>query len=180
MTRCKLEENLYRCNYAVNNTIFRRTNKTVVFVLKSWLQRVSQQKGKTQFFEIYASKIPNFVANKPKHILFAMKVKAAYFAMKNPKHVLGKIKVWIAPCSPPIEFARLSLPLPYTVFAPTLFEFDPSDIQMSWFVTKALAECVKCYVCDNHFEFRQLCEPAWELGWRNQLNTPRGIWGYQK
>ena len=54
---------------------------------------------------------PNFVANKPKHILVAMKVKAAYFATKsriavfcelglaastvvakNPKHVFGKIE----------------------------------------------------------------------------------------
>ena len=43
-----------------------------------------------------------------------------------------------------------SSPLPYAVFAPTLFELDPikssspldwaGDIQMSWFVTKALAE----------------------------------------
>ena len=29
------------------------------------------------------------------------------------------------PLSPPIEFAPSSSPLPYTVFAPTLFEFDP-------------------------------------------------------
>ena len=54
---------------------------------------------------------PNFVANKPKYILVAMKVKADYFATKsqiavfcelglaastvvakNPNHVFGKIK----------------------------------------------------------------------------------------
>ena len=53
------------------------------------------------------------------------------------------------------------------VFAPTLYrvrphtfrvrphqvEFAPwlSDIQMSWFVTKALAEFAKCHVSDDHF-----------------------------
>ena len=105
-----------------------------------------------------------------------MKVKAAHFATKsqiavfcelrlaastavdkNPKHVCGKINGWIASCSPPIEFTRWSSPLPYAMFASTLFEFDPiKSIKMSWFVTKALAECVKCYVTDNCFEFRQL------------------------
>ena len=30
------------------------------------------------------------------------------------------------PLSLPIEFAPSSSPLPYTVFAPTLFEFDPT------------------------------------------------------
>ena len=72
------------------------------------MQPLSQQKAKT----LFSSKKPNFVANKPKHILVAMKVKAAYFATKsriavfcelrlaaftvvakNPKHVFGKIKV---------------------------------------------------------------------------------------
>ena len=32
----------------------------------------------------------------------------------------------IALRSPSIKFAPLSLPLPYTVFAPTLFEFNPT------------------------------------------------------
>ena len=31
-----------------------------------------------------------------------------------------------APCSPPIVFAPSSSPLPYTVFASTLLEFDPT------------------------------------------------------
>ena len=31
-----------------------------------------------------------------------------------------------------------------------------SDIQMSWFVTKAPAECFEFHVSDDHFEFRQL------------------------
>ena len=72
------------------------------------MQPLSQQKAKT----LFSSKKPNFVANKPKHILVAMKVKAAYFATKsriavfcelrlaaftvvakNPKHVFGEIKV---------------------------------------------------------------------------------------
>ena len=105
-----------------------------------------------------------------------MNVKAAHFATKsqiavfcelrlaastavdkNPKHVFGKINGWIALCSPPIEFARSSSPLPYAVFASTLFEVDPiKSRKMSWSVTKPLAECVKCYVSDNHFEFPQL------------------------
>ena len=72
------------------------------------MQPLSQQKAKT----LFSSKKPNFVANKPKHILVAMKVKAAYFATKsriaffcelrlaaftvvakNLKHFFGTIKV---------------------------------------------------------------------------------------
>ena len=49
---------------------------------------------------------------------------------------------------------------PYQVeFAPWL-----NDIQMSWFVTKALAEGAKCHVSDGHFEFRQLQYSAQDLG----------------
>ena len=68
----------------------------------------------------------------------------------------------IAPRSPPIEFApTLCRVRPHTFRVrphQVEFEFAPwlSDIQMSWFVTKALAECAKCHVSDDHFEFRQL------------------------
>ena len=62
--------------------------------------------------------------------------------------------------SPPIEFTpTLCRVRPHTFrVRPHQVEFAPwlSDIQMSWFVTKALAECAKCHVSDDHFEFRQL------------------------
>ena len=60
----------------------------------------------------------------------------------------------------PFEFApTLCRVRPHTFrVRPHQVEFAPwlSDIQMSWFVTKALAECAKCHVSDDHFEFRQL------------------------
>ena len=46
-------------------------------------------------------------------------------AKKKPEVKRHQSSTGIAPRSPPIEFAPSSSPLPYAVFAPTLFEFDP-------------------------------------------------------
>ena len=95
----------------------------------------------------------------------------------------------IAPRSPPIEFAPSSSPLPYAVFAPTLFEFDPikSSSPFDWVIFRWVdlwrrhkQNVPNVTSAMTILNFGNCVEPAWELGWRNQLNTLRGIWGYQK
>ena len=49
-----------------------------------------------------------------------------------------RLFLWYPPLSPPIEFAPSSSPLPYTVFTPTLFEFDPikSSSPLDWVISR--------------------------------------------
>ena len=57
------------------------------------------------------------------------RIQCDVYAAQNPEVlIVSEGKTLLAgypPLSPPIEFAPSSSPLPYTVFAPTLFEFDP-------------------------------------------------------
>ena len=79
----------------------------------------------------------------------------------------------IAPCSPPIEFAPSSSPLPYAVFAPTLFEFDPSSRVrplIEWYPDELICDEGTNRMCQMSRQRRPFCL-AYYSDWKRCKTT---------